>query len=291
MFIAAFGASNIIGALPLIIVMAVNLAKDPSLLEASSDNLADLSVYGIESNLALVLMVIPFIVGLLTIALLMKPLHGRKFISTINGGSSCRWSRILVSFVLWAALMAVYLILCLKLDPANFTLHNTGRSLIVLAVIALLLMPFQTTFEEVLFRGYLMQGFGVLARNKWVPLILTSVAFGLMHGLNPEIKEFGFFTMMPQYITFGFLFGLLAVLDNGIELAMGAHAANNIFLSIFVTQKSSTLQTAALYEQQNVDPWMEYLYLIIISAIFVGALYMIYKWKVKETFAFKEDNI
>ena len=72
-----------------------------------------------------------------------------------------------------------------------------------------------------------------------------------MHVMNPEIKEFGFLTMMPQYISFGLLFGIISVLDNGIELAIGAHAANNIFLSIFVTQKSSTLQTVAMFEQQT----------------------------------------
>lgn len=288
MFIAAFGAANTIGAIPLIVAIVATTAADPSLLGAASENIADMSVFGIEPNLALVLIVIPFIVGLLTVSLMMKPLHGRTFMSLINGGSSCRWSRVIISFLLWAFLMAVYLVLSLKLDPSNFTLHNTGKSLIVLAVISLLLMPFQTTFEEVLFRGYLMQGIGVSARNKWVPLLITSILFGLMHVMNPEIKEFGFLTMMPQYISFGLLFGIISVLDNGIELAIGAHAANNIFLSVFVTQKASTLQTVAMFEQQAVRPWSEYLYLIILSVIFIGTLFIIYKWKVRESFTYKD---
>ncbi len=288
MFIAAFGAANTIGAIPLIVAIVAKTAADPSLVGASSDNLADMSGFGIEPNLALVLIVIPFIIGLYAVYLLMKPLHGRSFLTLINGGSSCRWSRVFVSFFIWALLMAVYLILSMKFDPSNFTLHNTGRSLIVLAVISLLLMPFQTTFEEVLFRAYLMQGIGVAARNKWLPLLITSLLFGLMHVLNPEIKEFGFFTVMPQYISFGLLFGLISVLDNGIELAIGAHAANNIFLSIFLTQKASALQTAAMFEQQTVQPWTEFLYLIILSVIFVGALFIIYKWKFRESFTYKD---
>ncbi len=288
MFIAAFGVANTIGAIPLIVAIVAKATADPSLIGAASDNIADMSVFGIEPNLALVLIVIPFIVGLLTVFLLMKPLHGRTFMSLINGGSSCRWSRVIISFLLWAFLMAVYLVLSLKLDPSNFTLHNTGKSLFVLAVISLLLMPFQTTFEEVLFRGYLMQGIGVSARNKWLPLLITSILFGLMHVMNPEIKEFGFLTMMPQYISFGLMFGIISVLDNGIELAIGAHAANNIFLSVFVTQKASALQTVAMFEQQAVHPWSEYLYLIILSAIFIGTLFIIYKWKVRESFAYKD---
>jgi membrane protease YdiL (CAAX protease family) len=48
-----------------------------------------------------------------------------------------------------------------------------------------------------------MQGFAAMVKNRWFPLIMTSILFGLMHSFNPEVKEFGFFTMMPQYIAFG----------------------------------------------------------------------------------------
>ena len=77
--------------------------------------------------------------------------------------------------------------------------------------------------------------------------MMTSVLFGLMHAFNPEVEEFGFFTMMPQYILFGLIFGIVTILDDGIEAAIGAHAANNIFLCIMVTHNSSALQTPAVY--------------------------------------------
>ena len=289
MFLAAFIASNIIGAIPLIIVMTVNSVKDPSILQQESDNLADLSVYGIEPNFALVLMIIPFLIGLLTVFLLMKPLHGRRFISLFNGGSGVRWGRVLTGFTIWFVLMGIYLLFSIKADPGNFTLHNTSRTLVPLVIIAFLLLPFQTTFEELLFRGYLMQGLGVSFRNRYMPLIITSILFGLMHSLNPEIKEFGFFNMMPQYVTFGLMFGLLTVMDNGIELAVGTHAANNIFLSIFLTHESSTLQTAALYEQHEVFVWKEYYYFLVAAIIFIALLSWIYKWSVKDSKGMKID--
>ncbi len=76
--------------------------------------------------------------------------------------------------------------------------------------------------------------------------------------LNPEVKEYGFLTMMPQYILFGLIFGVITILDDGIEAAMGAHTVNNVFICIMVTNKSSALQTPALYEQKNVFPWTEF---------------------------------
>jgi membrane protease YdiL (CAAX protease family) len=111
---------------------------------------------------------------------------------------------------------------------------------------------------------------------------MTSLLFGLMHALNPEVKEYGFFNMMPQYIVFGLIFGIITILDDGIEAAMGAHAANNVFLCIMVTNQSSALQTQALYIQQNVYPWTEFAGLALSGTVFIIILKMIFKW---ETFS------
>ena len=99
-----------------------------------------------------------------------------------------------------------------------------------------------------------------------------------MHSFNPEIDAFGFWIMMPQYICFGLIFGLITVLDDGIELAIGAHAANNIFASILVSSKSSVLQTPALLVQQEINPVKEMIALFILGVLFVAVLSFIYKW-------------
>ncbi len=286
MFIVVFAATNTIGALPLIIVIVLKGVANPDILDTTSENLMDLSTYGIDHNTGLVLMIFPFIVGLITMFLLMKPMHGRNFKSLFNGGGNIRWGKFIVSALLWFVLMGIYLYISIQNDPENFTLNNTSKSLIWLTIIALLLIPFQTTFEEILFRGYLMQGAGAWFRNKWMPLLITSIFFGLMHSFNPEIKEYGFWTMMPQYVIYGLVFGFITIVDNGIEIAMGAHAANNIFLSVFVTQKSSALQTAAIYEQQKVYPWNDFLSLLVVSVIFVAIIGIANKWCFREIFKF-----
>jgi membrane protease YdiL (CAAX protease family) len=272
-------ASNTIGAIPLLIAIAIKSGSTPEVFSQLSANPNDYSVLGLEPNTLLIMMIFPFIAGLAAFILLVKPLNSRTLKETINGTGRIRWSRFFVSAFIWLILSAVYLFMYLKLDPANFTLNNKTTSLIILSVMSLMLIPFQAAFEEVIFRGYLMQGFTAILRNRWFPVIMTSVVFGLMHALNPEVKEFGFLTMMPQYILFGLIFGVITILDDGIEAAMGAHAANNIFLCIMVTNKSSALQTPALYEQQNVYPWTELAALMFIGIVFVLILKMVFKWK------------
>ena len=278
MLAAVLIVANTIGALPLILSVALKSASNPELLSQLSANPNDYSVLGIEPITLLIMMLIPFITGLFAFILLVKPLNNRTFKMTINGTGKIRWNRFFISASVWIILSALYFLIYFKLDPANFTLNNNTISLVILTVVSVLFIPFQAAFEEVLFRGYLMQGFTALIKNRWFPLIMTSILFAFLHAFNPEIKAYGFFTMMPQYIIFGLIFGIVTILDDGIEAAMGAHAANNIFLCILVTNKSSALQTPALYEQYNIHPWTEFAALAFAGIVFIIILKIIFRW-------------
>jgi membrane protease YdiL (CAAX protease family) len=274
--VAGFVAANLIGAIPLMVVIGVKVAQGVG--GPNPDNPMDLSSYGIDPNLGLALMMIPFVIGLLTIVLLFKPLHGRTVWQVINGTNRARWGRFFFAFVIWGILAGLYLLVDYMVNPGNYVMRLNPSSLIPLVIISLILIPIQTSYEEVLFRGYLTQGFASWTHSRWIAIIIPGILFGLMHSMNPEVKEFGFWTAMPQYVIYGFVFGLITVLDDGIELAMGAHAVNNIFNSIFITYKASALQTPAVFEQQVVNPNKETIVLLAISILFTLALAYKYKW-------------
>jgi membrane protease YdiL (CAAX protease family) len=278
MMLLIFLATNTIGSLPLTIVSLVKSAGNNQSLSEISSDLNFLTTMGVSQNMILFLVLFAFIAGLAAYYLIVRPMHGRTFLQTITGAGRIRWQRALIAGSVWMLLMAVYLFIYLGIDPENFSINNSTYSLIFLALIAFAMIPFQAAFEEVIFRGYLMQGFALLIPNRLFPLISTSVLFALMHSLNPEVKEYGFFAVMPQYLTFGLIFGVITILDDGIEAALGAHAANNIFLCIMVTQESSALQTPALYQQHNYYPWIELAGLIVSGIILIIVLKRIFRW-------------
>jgi len=76
----------------------------------------------------------------------------------------------------------------------------------------------------------------------------------------------------------GLFYGLLAILDDGIELSMGTHTANNLFLSLFVTNSASVLQSDAVFEVKTVDPLQDLLSAVVIAAIVFFILYKKYNW-------------
>jgi uncharacterized protein len=279
MIVAILAVINTIGSLPVALAYFMKTLNNPGVAPiVTPDVNSFISSLGFNSNAGLFVMLFPFVTGIGAFILLVKPLHRRSISQTINGTGSIRWSRFFVSALVWTIISGLYLLLYIGIEPSNFILNNTSISLLYLTVISLLLIPFQASFEEVIFRGYFMQGFALIVKNRWFPLILTSSLFALMHIFNPEVKEYGILAMMPQYLLFGLVFGLVSVLDDGIEVAMGAHSANNIFLCIFVTSSSSALQTPALYLQKEIFPWTEFTGLLIASVIFIFVLKMIYRW-------------
>ena len=276
---AVFIAANSVGAIPLIVGFAIRTVSDPDAVSRLASNPNDLSQLGFDPNTTLVMLLFPFLAGFVAYILLIKPLNNRTLTGTINGNSTIRWKRIFVSALVWIIFSAVYLIAYKGIDPSNFRINNTSVTLLYLIIISILLIPFQASLEEVIFRGYLMQGFAVLLRNRWLPVVITSILFGVLHAWNPEIEEYGFFTMMPQYVMFGLLFGIITVIDDGAEIAIGAHIANNVFLSIMVTNSTSILQTPALFEQLNIEPWLEFAALAITAVAFFIVMKSIYRWE------------
>lgn len=267
-------ASQLVGAIPLIIAL-----QQTGAMESGSTDLNDmLTNSGLSKNTFLVLMMIPFLIGFWALIWAVKTFHNRTFTDTTTGSSAFRWSRFFNGFVLWAGLSAVLVLIGVLMSPDALEWNFQLAPFLILVVISFILIPFQTGFEEILFRGYLLQGVWLLFKNKWVAVLLTSLGFALLHAFNPEVEEFGFGISMAQYITFGLLFGLITVLDNGLELAWGAHAANNIFISLFVTHEASALQTNAMFRVTEINPTLDFIGLAIASLIFLGICWKWFGW-------------
>ena len=278
LFLISLFGGQLLGAIPLGVVIVIKTIQNGGAIAPNPDNMADLSVYGISNNLALALMMFAFVVSLAVLLLLIKPFHKRSYKTVFSGTSKIRWKRFFTAALVWVTLMAIYLIVDYNIEPGNFALNFNFYSFFVLMLVSFIFIPFQASYEEILFRGYLAQGVAAMTKNRILVILIPSLIFGLIHSFNPEIQEFGFWLVMPQYILFGLIFGLLSVLDDGIELAMGAHTANNIFLSLFVTHKASALQTPALLVQENIDAGKDLIVMVLVGALFVAISSKLYKF-------------
>ncbi|WP_409415914.1 CPBP family intramembrane glutamic endopeptidase [Flavobacterium sp. PS2] len=200
-----------------------------------------------ESNITLFLILISFAFALAGIYFVVRYIHHQTFLSVTTSRPKVDWNRILFSFLLWGTITAVLTVLFYYLSPEDFVINFKPIPFVILFIIGTLLIPIQTSTEEYVFRGYLMQGFANLARNKWFPLLMTSTIFGVMHIFNPEVSKMGYIVMV-YYIGTGLFLGIITLMDEGIELALGFHAANNLVGALLVTSDWSVFQTHSVFK-------------------------------------------
>ena len=131
----------------------------------------------LEPNLFLFLVLLSSVAGMIALVLVVKYLHKQTVLSVTTARKKVDWKRIWFAFFFWGILSSGLVILDYYLSPENYAYNFQLERFAILALIAIALIPIQTSLEEYLFRGYLMQGFGTLAKNKWFPLIMTSVIF------------------------------------------------------------------------------------------------------------------
>ncbi|MBC7607470.1 MAG: CPBP family intramembrane metalloprotease [Burkholderiales bacterium] len=233
--------ASTIGQLPLLIAVFAKSFADGNGLITNADDLMKI----LDSNLTLFLIMLSFVFAIGGIYLVVKYFHQQSFHSIITSRVKLDWNRILFSFLVWTIFTVVSTLLFFYVSPEDFQINFKPVPFLILLLVGVVMIPIQTSCEEVVFRGYLMQGFGNLSGNNWLPLLMTSVIFGLMHIFNPEVGKMGYIILV-YYIGTGFLLGIMTLMDEGMELSLGFHAANNLIGALLVTANYSVFQTNSI---------------------------------------------
>jgi len=260
-------------------LMVLNYAAI-KLMNLDIDAIMEAEISRKGANRFLVEMLIPFVVGLGLLFVWVKFIHKQTLTSLTTSRRRIDWKRIFFAFGLWSVIT-----ICITgldiffFSPEDYLMNFNWSSFVYLLIIALLLIPIQTSFEEYLFRGYMMQGIGIMAKNRWVPLVFTSVLFGLMHMGNPEVEKLGA-GIMVYYIGTGFFLGILTLMDKGLELALGFHAANNLVTALLVTADATAFQVDAIYKNtaEITLGWDVFIPVFIIFPILLFIFSKKYNW-------------
>ena len=233
----------------------------------------------LDSNLNFFLLLLTFAVGLAALFFVIRFLHNQKIKDATTSRKKIDWGRFFFGFSIVAVFTVVTTIIDYNLQPEDYLWNFNMVPFLILAAIALIMVPLQTSFEEYLFRGYLMQGIGVLAKNKWLPLVITSVIFGGMHIFNPEVEKLGYIIMF-YYIGTGFLLGIMTLMDEGLELALGFHAGNNLIGALLVTADWTAFETnSVLKDVSEPTAGLDILLpIVIVYPVFLFLMARTYRW-------------
>ncbi|NJB83928.1 CPBP family intramembrane glutamic endopeptidase [Wenyingzhuangia aestuarii] len=232
----------------------------------------------LDSNVSLIYMMLPFVGGLLALYFVVTKIHKLNWSLFSTSRPKIDVKRIQFSFLLWGFISAVIILLGVFLSPEEVVLNFKPVKFVILFCVAIIMIPIQTSFEEYVFRGYLMQGLGWISKTNWFPLLVTSVTFGLMHIANPEVAKLGN-GIMVFYIGTGLLLGIITLMDEGIELSLGFHAANNLITALLITTDWTAFQTYAIFKDFS-EPNLA-IELLLIAVLYPFLLFLFakkYQW-------------
>jgi membrane protease YdiL (CAAX protease family) len=121
-------------------------------------------------------------------------------------------------------------------------------------IVALTLLPVQTTAEEFFFRGWLLRWNASGNWPVWAITALNASLFALPHMFNPEVKDYYILAFL-YFAAMGAMLTLATLRDKSIEVAIGAHFANNLIAGVLISYQDSALPSAALLMSGELD-WL-----------------------------------
>ncbi len=191
----------------------------------------------------------------------------RPLLSLITPHTKLDWKRMGVGFATWFCLNALLSLITYLVYPQNFKLSFQMPEYFFLAPVVLFFTPLQCFAEELFFRGYLLQFLGKFNKSILILSILNGFLFTLPHLSNPEMSQ-GPVPIGLGYFAIGFFLSVLTLRTNSIEIAIGAHTANNIFAALVVNYANSPLQTRSVFVLSKLEPWFDLGVLVLLEIAF-----------------------
>ena len=266
---------QILGAIPIgALMIMVTSDADPT----TDFNPSTLQFEGINPIFGYLALNFSFLALLVGLWIAVRFIHKRSFTSLITPNLIPHWQRILVGFGVYFALMLVMTGLGVLLEPENYTFTFDASQFLLFLPLALILTPMQAGAEELLFRGYLLQGIGRLTANRRLAAVVSAILFMLPHLLNPEAKLDPI--IMPlTYFVLGLFLAIITLKDNSLELAIGAHSANNLFTFLFSNYEGSVVSSPSVLTETSMDPLSSLISVVILASLFyVIVFHMLPRW-------------
>ncbi|MEN6293042.1 MAG: type II CAAX endopeptidase family protein [Methanobacterium sp.] len=202
----------------------------------ATQGIGTLDVQAIQSNSFFLVTValVGFAASYFVFYLCTRFIHRRPFISLFTTKSRINWVRMIKGAVLWFLILGMLTLIFYLINPASYKVTFNPSTFGLLLILSLITFPIQASFEEVFFRGYLMQGVGLLSKKPILPLLATSFLFGLGHIMNGTGMTLSIFPLIETVII-GIALGIITLGEGGIETAIGIHVINNLYAVLVVS--------------------------------------------------------
>jgi len=238
---------QILGAIPSIFLLILAMANGISM-----GNIGTGSLPGVDPAVSFVVLMLASVFFVLGVYLAVRLIHRRPFRTIITPARSIAWGRLFQGFGVWFVLAGLTSVVEALLYPGRYVWTPDLEHFIPFVFLALILVPIQTSAEEFFFRGYILQGVGLRVRNIWALSVISGILFMVPHFLNPEASV-NYALMGLYYFSMGAFLAYITLRDGRLELALGVHAANNLFSALFANYTVTVMPSPSLFTVTVLD--------------------------------------
>ncbi|MDR2967816.1 MAG: CPBP family intramembrane metalloprotease [Methanobacteriaceae archaeon] len=224
-------------------------------------------------------------ISMIVFYICVKTIHKKDVMSLVNvskgkdiAGKSIswikriRWNKFLKGALLWSIFLAITSIISYIFNPNSFIINFNIYHIAMMILLFIIVIPIQVTFGELFFRGYLLQGLSLKVKSPITIILISSLIFSLGQLIGDSI------IFMIQNVSIAFIIGIIfcgfTLVDNGIELATGAHLANSFFAFIISSSERSLGNFNTIIQSVNIDPIIDNILTITTLLIFAFILFL-----------------
>jgi len=215
-----------------------------------------------------------FIATLLAYRIFLK----KNIKSLFTSRDAYSYKRTWIGFASLALISSAFGSFDLILNWDSYTFSFKASAFLPYLLIAFTLLPIQTTAEELFFRGWIQRWLDNGKKKQWSISILSGAIFSLPHLANPEVAGNELIFPIISYGATGFMLAWVTYRDKSLELAIGAHFANNLLAALLVSSQDSALPSVSLLSVQEVAWGPAALVSVIMVPIFI---WLTNKWGAK----------
>ncbi len=205
-----------------------------------------------------------------------KFIHYRPLKTLITTKPKIQWNRFFIGFLVFGVLLLLGTAIDYLISPKTYSITFDASKFWIALPIILIMTPIQTCTEELVFRGYVIQSFGLKIKNGIILSIISGALFALPHLANPEIyasTKLGVFSticMVLNYFVVGVMLAIITIKTNSLEAAMGAHTVNNLICFLLIGYPDGALPTNTVFYSSQFEPISS-----LVSTIIIGVLFYI----------------
>lgn len=187
-----------------------------------------------------------FIFSFLAIPIVIGLIHKRPWWSIAMPNKKIELKNFFIGFGIVIFINLFFNIIGYYYKPSDY-IHSEIKTSEWLALFFLAFISFfiQAATEEMVYRGYISQFIYRITKRPYLVIVISSFIFSLPHFGNITGAN-GIYAILP-YIEMGIMFGWLAYRSGSLWMSIGAHMANNWFVTLFVGSSSEKIQKLSLF--------------------------------------------